>query len=1163
MPNEPGKKKTRINRIKWINKIGLIIAGVFLLYVIVGFWVVPPLLKPKLEEQLSSLLGRKVTIAEIKLNPLVLSATTFDLTVHEIDGQPFAGFEELYANAQLSSIFKWAFTVREIRVQVPFGVLKLLPDNKLNIDDILAKLSEHRPEPKEAAGLPRAIIEKFQVIDGKVALENLSGKEPVREEVTPISFSLENLSTLKGREGEYLFEGTGSSGDQFEVKGRLTVNPVRIKGSCAITGTQISHYWEHLKDLVSFQIINGTTDVSSDYTVVIIDGQLNARLENGTFKIEDFELVEKGKEEVLITLPTLSVQGIAADLRARDIIVDRIHTAEAAFKSWVAADGSSELRNLFQSDIEKLMQMKGSEETATEAAESSSWQVAVNHVEVKDWQFNIDARTGKEPVRENATLNTFTADNLNTTTDQRGTYTFYGTGPSGGTYQMNGELTVNPVWTHGSYAMANAKLSHFWEHIKDYVSFQIVNGSTSASGDFTIAINDGELSARLENGAYELNDFELVEKGKKEVLIALPSLSVQGIGADLQAQEINVELIQTVDGRIKSWLSADGVFELQRLFLPDLEKLMKKNESEEPEPEPVPAPPWHVALKKMEVTNWGLDFEDRTLSNPAKLSVDDIDVVVENLTNKKDTSAAVGIAMQLNRVGNVKINGSAGIDPLLADLNVVTEKIALKSFQPYVDDAVNARIATGSTSSQGRIRYRGQDAQPQIQYEGDFSVDDVKIQGRALTEDLITLVHLKTSGIGLELRPNKLNVSQVLIDRPHARVTVDQGGVVNVVNAFTPVEKVKQEEGKKNLLQRLVKFLILQFKGPMPINVERVHLKKFTGDFVDNSISPTYGTHVEITEATATGLSSDPSARADFKLNGSIDETATIEGTGQMNPMSALQYSKVAASLKDFELKPVSPYSGKFIGFKINQGTLHTDLKYSVSDDTVDGDNIIVIDQLELGEKVDSADALNLPIKLGVTLLKDSNGRIKVQVPVKGNVKDPQFDFNKAIQSGLTKTIKDAGSAPFAAITEIDGFTGEELQVVAFDFGFSELQDREIQKLNALAKFLKEKDTLKLGIVGTADRQMDGAAIMGEPPGKIPSVDAPASEKKSLAEPAAALVVDAERLEQLAQRRADKVSAYLVEQAAINAKRIQVNPVQIKPTPNGEQGLVEFSLSVK
>ncbi len=746
---------------------------------------------------------------------------------------------------------------------------------------------------------------------------------------------------------------------------------------------------------------------------------------------------------------------------------------------------------------------------------------------------------------------------------REGEYLFEGTGSSGDHFEVKGRLAVNPVRVKGSCSITDTQISHYWELLKDLVSFQIINGTTDVSGDYTVEIIDGQLNARLENGTFKIEDFELVEKGKKEVLIALPSLSVQGIVADLQAQEINVELIQTVDGRIKSWLSADGVFDFQRLFLPDLEKLMKKNESEEPESEPVLAPPWYVALKKMEVSNWGLDFEDRTLSNSAKLSVDDIDVVVENLTNKKDTSATVGIAMQLNKAGNVKINGTAGIDPFLADLNVVTEKIALKSFQPYVDDAVNARIATGSTSSQGRIRYRGQDAQPQIQYEGDFSVDDVKIQGRVLTEDFITLVHLKTTGIGLDLRPNKLNVSQVLIDRPYAMVSVDQAGVVNVLNAFTPVEKVKQKEGKKNLLQRLVKFLILQFKGPMPMNVDRVHLKTLTGDFVDDSISPTYGTRVEITEATATGLSSDPSARADFKLNGSIDETATIEGTGQMNPMSALQYSKVDVSLKDFELKPLSPYSGKFIGFKINQGTLHTDLKYSVSDNTVDGDNIIVIDQLELGEKVDSPNALNLPIKLGVTLLKDSNGRIKVQVPVKGNVKDPKFDFNKAIQSGLTRTIKDAGSAPFTAITEIDGFKGEELQVVAFDFGFSELQDREIQKLNALAKFLKEKDTLKLGIVGTADRQMDGAAIMGEPPSKIPSVDAPASENKSLAEPAAAPVVNAERLEQLAQRRADKVSAYLVEQAAINAKRIQVNPVQIKPKPNGGQGLVEFSLSVK
>jgi hypothetical protein len=246
------------------------------------------------------------------------------------------------------------------------------------------------------------------------------------------------------------------------------------------------------------------------------------------------------------------------------------------------------------------------------------------------------------------------------------------------------------------------------------------------------------------------------------------------------------------------------------------------------------------------------------------------------------------------------------------------------------------------------------------------------------------LTQLKTQGIGLDLRPNQLTVAQVIIDRPNARVTVDEAGVVNVVNAFTPVEKkTTAAKGKDNLLKRLVDFLLVQFKGPMPMHVDRVQLKTFTGDFVDASISPAYQTRLEITDATTTGLSSDPSAEADYKFNGRIDDKGRLEGSGQMNPMNALKYSQANVSLKDFALPPVSPYSGKFIGYTIDQGTLNIDMKYQVADDTVDGNNIIVVDQLALGEPVDSPDALDLPIKLGVALLRDSEGRIKLQVPVK------------------------------------------------------------------------------------------------------------------------------------------------------------------------------------
>ena len=162
-----------------IKKLGLIFAGLFFFYVIAGFWVVPPMLKPRLEELISDQIGRKVTIAGIKLNPLALSATTIDLTVYETNGEPFAGFKELLVDAELSSILKWALTFKTIRITEPFGVLKVLPNRTLNIADIIHKFiqPEPEPEPEETSELPRAVISKLQVEDGKFSLEDLCDKK--------------------------------------------------------------------------------------------------------------------------------------------------------------------------------------------------------------------------------------------------------------------------------------------------------------------------------------------------------------------------------------------------------------------------------------------------------------------------------------------------------------------------------------------------------------------------------------------------------------------------------------------------------------------------------------------------------------------------------------------------------------------------------------------------------------------------------------------------------------------------------------------------------------------------------------------------------------------------------------------------------------------------
>jgi outer membrane protein OmpA-like peptidoglycan-associated protein len=941
MSQGPEKKNPAFSVIKWL---GLFVIGLFLAYVIVGFWVVPPLLKPKLENELSRQIGRNVSIGDIRLNPLALSSTINKLIVYEINGEPFAGFEELFIDAQLSSLVKWAVTLKEIRLLAPFGGLKLLPDKKLNIDDILTKFSQPKQTDDTKTGLFPAIISKLQIEDGKITVEDNTSAEPIKETFSPITFTLENLSTLKERQGVYKFVGVGSSGGQYHLEGKVSVNPVRVQGSYSTTGNNLGQIWQHIKDQVSFQITDGTLGASGNYSLEFTDGTLNAELQNGDFELKDFQLTEKGDDTLLISVPSLAVKGVDADLKSQEIMIDRVNSADA---------------------------------------------------------------------------------------------------------------------------------------------------------------------------------------------------------------------------RILSWLEPDGTFKLQSLLLPDLQKLSENEKSEPREPDAVQSRPWYVTVNKVELTGWGASIEDRTLPKPAQFSFNDITLTIDKLSNKKNAQPDATLALRINQAGTVRMNGSAGIDPLMADLSVVLDKIALKSFQAYLDTAVNAQIDSGTISSKGRILYQGNAGTPQIRFKGELSLDGLGLNDRLKPQDFVTLEQFKTSGIELDLLPNRLQSAEVLMNKPYARVTIDQNGTVNVVQTFSPVKKGDQN-GKENLLQRLAGILIAQFKGPMPLKVDLVQLNNFSADFVDGSIAPNYTTRLDISKGTVKGLSSEPSAQADFKIEGTIDQSATIESAGQMNPLNALQYTQVDFALNDFDLKPVSPYSGKYVGYKIDQGKLQLKLTYLVDKDAIDGKNRIVIDQLTLGEKVDNPNATNLPVALGVALLRGADGRITLEVPVAGSIKNPQFNIGNAIKDSITKTIHDAGSSPFSTISEVDGFKGEELRFVEFESGLSELNPRSIKKLNAVAKFLNEKTALKLGIQGTADRQRDWARISGKQTNKVgpPSTDKTLN-KDGMAGSAEEQVIDDKQLEQLARIRANQVKAYLTQQSKVSAKRIQLKSAKITDSTKGDFGLAELSLSAR
>jgi hypothetical protein len=195
-------------------------------------------------------------------------------------------------------------------------------------------------------------------------------------------------------------------------------------------------------------------------------------------------------------------------------------------------------------------------------------------------------------------------------------------------------------------------------------------------------------------------------------------------------------------------------------------------------------------------------------------------------------------------------------------------------------------------------------------------------------------------------------------------------------------------------------------------------------------------------------------------LRGEVDQFSPVSINGEVNVLSAALYTDLTMSFHNIELSIFNPYSGRFAGYDIAKGKLTTDMHYKVVDRKLDAQHHIVIDQLEFGEKTASKEAVSLPVKLAVALLKDRNGVIDLPLPITGSLDDPKFRLAPIIWKVLVNLLEKAVTAPFALLGSLFG-SGPELQFIDFQPGSNELSTAESDKVKALVKALDQRPRCK------------------------------------------------------------------------------------------------------
>src|SRR5262249_58674232 len=72
--------------------------------------------------------------------------------------------------------------------------------------------------------------------------------------------------------------------------------------------------------------------------------------------------------------------------------------------------------------------------------------------------------------------------------------------------------------------------------------------------------------------------------------------------------------------------------------------------------------------------------------------------------------------------------------------------------------------------------------------------------------------------------------------------------------------------------------------------------------------------------------------------------------------------------------------------------------------------------KLQLGERVEAPGVTRLPLDLAIAILSDSEGRIDIALPVKGNVDSPEFSYGTVIWQALVTVITNVVTSPFRAV---------------------------------------------------------------------------------------------------------------------------------------------------
>ncbi len=727
--------------------------------------------------------------------------------------------------------------------------------------------------------------------------------------------------------------------------------------------------------------------------------------------------------------------------------------------------------------------------------------VIVHLLEIRDGKFLFrDTSEGRDSKAEFGPVE-FTVQEFSTRPREGSVYSFSAETTRGEKIDWEGTFLLDPLGSEGKLSIQGVQLRPLWEYIKDRVGFEVRDGRVSVESRYTW---DRTRNLRLSGAAIHLIDLKITEKDQEPVLLSVPELHVRDTSLELSAQTVGVPLVESKGTRVVLVREPGGTINLARIFSPPPKTEPAKDGAGKEEPVPAepsapaaekpaadgkPSPPWKVSVEAIRLTDYGVSIEDRTLATPAQINLEPMALEVTGFALPLEKEFGVNLSMKINETGSFETKGHVSLSPLSAEQDIVLDSFPIPAVQPYLDQQLNLVVKTGLANAAGHVSLKapkgGKSGPPPIEYKGTVSATAFKSVDRREQSEFARWDKLAFNGMDVVTEPLSVQMDEILWEKPYGRVVIRKDQTTNLMDISKSSGKApgKAADNAGNREPENTE-TVPDTKTPPPAKapfkaaIKTVRIVDGGANFSDYSLEPDFTIGIYALNGTIKGLSSSNTGHAKVDLKGKVDRYAPVLIFGEINPLIGNAYTDVTLSFQGIEISTFTPYSAKFAGYLIDKGKLYLDLRYRLNQKKLIGENKVMLDQFTFGEKTDSPDATSLPVKLAVAILKDREGKINIDLPVRGDVDDPDFKYGKLVWSALKNVLEKVATAPFAALANlVVGAGGDQLDHVKFEPGRTGISEEEADKFPSIGKMLAARPVLRIEVKGRAEALKDSAQL--------------------------------------------------------------------------------------